>query len=172
VASDATTATKLPALTRKQVPAPTPAIMRPAMAGPIIRAVLKSTELRLTAFRRCSGPTISSMNDCRDGFSNALFRPSRAASTPISHSLAIPVTVSRPRISAWTPIALCSAIIRRRLSTRSATTPPYGASINTGIVCSATISPRSVLEWVRLRTSHDWPVICIQVPISEIAWPP
>ena len=64
------------------------------------------------------------MNDWRAGFSNALLRPSSAASTPISHTRTEPVTVSRPRISACTPIAACSTIINRRLSMRSAITPP------------------------------------------------
>ncbi len=32
--------------------------------------------------------------------------------------------------------------------------------------------PSVVLECVRLRTSQAWAVICIQVPISDIAWPP
>ena len=100
------------------------AIRIPATAGPITRAVLTSTEFRLTALRRCSGPTISSMNDWRAGFSNALFRPSSAANTAISQTWTTPATVSTPRISAWTPIALWSAIISLSLSTRSATTPP------------------------------------------------
>ena len=124
VVSESTTATKLAALTRKQTPSPTVAMRIPATAGPIARATLTSTELRLTALRRCSAPTSSIMNDWRAGFSKALLRPSRAARIPISHTWTTPVTVSSPRISAWTPIALCSAIIRRRLSTRSATTPP------------------------------------------------
>ena len=64
------------------------------------------------------------MNDWRAGFSNALLSPSITASTPISHSLTAPVTVSRPRASAWTPIRLCSATINLRLETRSAITPP------------------------------------------------
>ena len=124
VTSVAITATKLAALTRKQTPSPTLAMSRPATAGPTVRATLTSTELRLTALRRCLEPTISIMNDWRAGFSKALLRPSRAASTPISQRCTDPVTVSRPRISAWMPIALCSAIIVRRLSTRSAITPP------------------------------------------------
>ena len=33
------------------------------------------------------------------------------------------------------------------------------------------ITPSLVLEWVSVSTSHDWAVICIQVPISEIACP-
>jgi len=93
------------------------------------------------------------------------------ASTPISHSRTSPVIVSTPRISAWSPIAVCSTIIRRRLSTRSAMTPPYGASNSTGSVCSATITPSAVAEPVSDSTSHDCAAICIQVPISEVAWP-
>jgi hypothetical protein len=37
--------------------------------------------------------------------------------------------------------------------------------------CSATVRPRSVLEWVRVNTSQDCAVICIQVPTIEIDWP-
>ena len=57
VVSENTTATKLAALARKQTPSPTVAIRIPAIAGPTERATLTSTELRLTALRRCSGPT-------------------------------------------------------------------------------------------------------------------
>ena len=75
--SELTTATKLAALTRKQTPSADgrrSGARRPR--GRPTRATLTSTELRLTALRRCSGPTSSSMNDCRAGFSNALLRPS------------------------------------------------------------------------------------------------
>ena len=122
--SVSTTGMKLKALTRKQTPSPTVAMRIPAIAGPIARATLTSTELRLTALRRCSAPTSSIMNDWRAGFSKALLRPSIAARIPICHTSTSPVTVSTPRISAWTPIMLCSPIIMRRLSTRSAITPP------------------------------------------------
>jgi hypothetical protein len=122
--SEATTAAKLAALIRKHTPLPTLAMSTPATAGPMVRATLTRTELRLTALRRCSGPTSSSMNDCRAGFSKALLRPSSTARSPISHTRIAPVTVSTPRMRAWTPIALCSAIIMRRLSIRSAITPP------------------------------------------------
>ncbi len=33
------------------------------------------------------------------------------------------------------------------------------------------ITPSAVLECVSVSTSHAWAVICIQVPIIEIAWP-
>ena len=55
VASEATTGMKLAALTRKQTPSPTVAISTPATAGPMTRATLTSTELRLTALRRTLG---------------------------------------------------------------------------------------------------------------------
>ena len=31
--------------------------------------------------------------------------------------------------------------------------------------------PRAVPEWERVRTSQSWAVDCIQVPVSETAWP-
>ena len=46
-----------------------------------------------------------------------------------------------------------------------------GAEEQHGRVCSATTRPSAVLECVRVRTSQDWAVICIQVPIREIDWP-
>ena len=33
------------------------------------------------------------------------------------------------------------------------------------------MNPRSVAEPVRVSTSHDWAVVCIQVPISEMLCP-
>ena len=68
-------------------------------------------------------------------------------------------------------MAICRITISRRLSTRSATTPPYGPSTSTGSVCSATIAPSIVAEPVRLSTSHDCAAICIHVPISETDCP-
>jgi hypothetical protein len=55
---------------------------------------------------------------------------------------------------------------------RSATTPAYGPSSNVGSVCRATTRPIAVPEPVSSSTSQDWAIICIQVPASEIDWPP
>ncbi len=60
--SEKTTATKLTAFSMKHQPSPTVAISTPAIAGPTARAAFTSVELRLTAFRRLSAPTISSTN--------------------------------------------------------------------------------------------------------------
>ena len=81
------------------------------------------------------------------------------------------VSVSTPRISACTPMRACSPTISFRLSMRSAISPPYGPSSSVGSVWRATTMPRSVAEPVSTSTSHACAVVCIQVPISEIACP-
>lgn len=94
------------------------------MAGPTARAALTVTEFSVTALRSSSGPTMSRTNACRAEFSNALFRPRMTASRQTSQKRSAPATVSSPSTRACTPIAICSTTMSRRLSTRSATTPP------------------------------------------------
>ncbi len=171
VISDPTTAAKLTALITKHQPSPTVAIMMPATAGPTARAALIRVELRLTAFRRSSGPTISITKACREGFSKHWLRPSSSARISTSTKVTRLVRVRMPSASAWTPISDCSTTIRRRLSTRSATRPPYGPSSSTGSVCNAITIPSAAAEWVSCSTSQACAVDCIQVPTSEIAWP-
>ena len=74
--SEYTTATKLNAFRKKQTPTPAATMRMPATAGPTARAALTMVELRLTALRTFSPPTISRTNDCRAGFSKVLFSPS------------------------------------------------------------------------------------------------
>ncbi len=81
---EATTATKLAPLTTKHQPSPTVAISTPATAGPIARATFVIVELRLTALRRSPGPTISSTNAWREGFSKQLLSPSTKANMQMS----------------------------------------------------------------------------------------
>ena len=57
------------------MPVPPVAMIKPATAGPTARATLTSTEFRLTALRSSSGPTISSTNDWRAGFSKRVVEP-------------------------------------------------------------------------------------------------
>ena len=66
-ASATSTAAKLAALTRKHTPTPAVAMRTPATAGPMARAALVKTLLRLTAFCTRSRPTISGTNVCRAG---------------------------------------------------------------------------------------------------------
>ncbi len=50
------------ALIRNTQPVPTAAIMKPATAGPIMRAALNDVEFSPTAFERSSSPTSSATN--------------------------------------------------------------------------------------------------------------
>ena len=124
ISSEVTTAAKLAAFSRKQTPMPAVAMRIPPMAGPTARAAFAVTEFSVMALRSSSLPTISRTNDCRAEFSKALFRPRMTASTQISQNRGEPNTTSSPSARAWNPMAICSAIISRRLSTRSAITPP------------------------------------------------
>ena len=63
------------ALTRNTQPVPVPMIIKPAMAGPTIRARLNVDEFSATALARCSRPTISPTKLCRTGGSNAVNTP-------------------------------------------------------------------------------------------------
>jgi hypothetical protein len=29
----------------------------------------------------------------------------------------------------------------------------------------------AVAEWVKVKTNHDWAVICIHVPTNDVVWP-
>ena len=75
--SISTTGTNDAAFRAKHTPRPPAAMTSPATAGPSTRAALTITEFRLTALRTDSGPTISTRNAWRVGFSKASARPSR-----------------------------------------------------------------------------------------------
>ncbi len=79
----------------------------PAIAGPIIRAVLNDVELSATAFGRSASPTKSAMKVCRAGASKAVAHPSRKASTYTCQSCTRPVTESKPSTRANAPIDAC-----------------------------------------------------------------
>ena len=72
---------------------------------------------------------------------------------------------------AWSMKAICVTIITRRLGRRSTRAPPAREKSSTGRNCRVLINPSRKGEVVRLRISQDWPMACIQVPISETAWP-
>ncbi len=68
-------------LAKKHHDTPSPAMTRPAIAGPMTRAAMNMALLRLTALLTCSSPTISTTNARRAGLSTALTAPSPSAST-------------------------------------------------------------------------------------------
>ena len=78
--SPVSTARKLTALIAKQTPTPAAAITRPAMAGPMTRAPLKSDEFSAIAFGSCSRPTIWYVSAWRLGASKTRPIPPASAS--------------------------------------------------------------------------------------------
>ena len=152
---------------RKHAPIPTPAIRKAAAAGPITRVAFARTLFRLTAFVTSSRPTISVMNACRVGLSMAFTMPS--ANT--IHSWTALVTTSTPSRSASAPAVDCVATRRRRLSTRSAMTPPYAPPSSIGVNCSAVTAPSAKPLPVSRRTSQPCATHCIHVPVIETSWP-
>jgi hypothetical protein len=73
--SATSTSTKLSALMRKQMPAPTHAINNPAIIGPAARATLNCTELSVTAFWRKGRGTSWGTIDCHAGTFSAMSTP-------------------------------------------------------------------------------------------------
>ena len=67
--------------------------------------------------------------------------------------------------------ATCVAIWTRRLSNRSATTPPQAPNSRIGRNCSAVSIPSATPLPVSCRTSHGAATPCIQVPVPESSWP-
>ncbi len=67
------------AFRKKHGAMPMTAMIRPASAGPMTLAMLMLTVLSVTAFGRCSRPTISSTNVWRAGLSSAVTQPKQNA---------------------------------------------------------------------------------------------
>jgi len=165
------TATKLSASNRNAAAMPTVAMTMPPMAGPITRAPLNIAEFSATALMRSSRPTISMPNDWRTGMSTAFATP-RASAMRTSIQIWIePVTTSRKTMTARIIFVTCVAMSSRRLGHESAMTPANSPNTRTGRNCAATITPSQIGSCVSVRTSHDCATCCIQVPMSEIAWP-
>src|SRR5436190_53084 len=113
------------------MPTPATPINTPATAGPTIRAALNMDELSAIAFMRSSLPTSSTMNAWRAGMSNALTTPKNTASTMTCHVVTLPVHTSTANASASSICKPCVHTMRRRLSTRSTTTPAYSVNSST-----------------------------------------
>jgi len=77
--SDVSTAMNDVPLNRNAQPVPTEAIMRPATAGPIMRAALNEVEFSAIAFESSASPTSSATKVWRTGASSAALQPNRKA---------------------------------------------------------------------------------------------
>ena len=112
-------------------------------------------ELVLLPGVRCGPGPLPSVRSRRAGRPGSLWSrrgratPSASANTTTIQTRTRWATVSEPSIPASTAEVACVASSRRRLSIRSATSPPYGAATSTGTNCAATTTPSKVAEPVR-----------------------
>jgi len=77
----------------------------PAIAGPMMRAVLKAAELSAMAFERSDLSTSSIRNDWRPGRSKALMIPNTNASTSTIHGRTTPAMTIAAMAAAWSSAA-------------------------------------------------------------------
>ena len=156
--------TNVTALTTNTQPLPTATIMRPATAGPIMRALLKDAALRATAFEAFSRATRSETNACRAGLSNAAMTPSVRAKPYISGSV---ITPARRSSRAWVSMR------RRRRSKRSATHPVTLTRSSCGANCRPIVTPMAAASLFvsSVRTTQLIAVACIHAPMFDTSAP-
>ncbi len=106
------------------------------------------TPLRETAFLISSGPESSIRYACRAGLSIDCAMPVTTAQANTTMTVTCPVRVSSPSVSAETAIVDWVASISERFGSRSASSPPHGASSSVGRNCAALSRPSQVPEWV------------------------
>ena len=159
-------------MTKNAVDVPIGPMTRPATAGPVILARLKTALFSAIAFGRSARPTISMANDCLVGLSTTVARPSPNASTYTCQIRTVPVTASTPRINARPPMVAWVTIRTRRLGYRSAIIPPHRLNSSRGRNCSPVAIPTATpLPCVSSSTSQSCATRCIQVPVFEITCP-
>src|SRR6266567_4388344 len=103
--------------------------------------------------------------------SKALTMPKNSASTITCHVVTLPVHTSAASASASSICNACVHTMRRRLSTRSTTTPAYSVNSSTPSERSACVRPTAKGELVISSTNHPSATAWIQVPMSEMPWP-
>ena len=132
---------------------------------------MNAAELSAIALERSSLPTSSTRNDWRAGRSNALNTPKNRASASTIHGRTTPPLTTAASITAWTSAEVWVTRIRRRLSTRSATTPAHSENTRTGRNWRNARRPSMNADDVRRCISQPCATLCIQVPIRETSWP-
>ena len=158
-------------MSAKQADTPISAIRPPAIAGPMIRLVCTTTELSATAFITRSRPTISLTNACRAGLSNARTEPRTSTSANTIQVSTCPPAVSAHSVIAGTAMHVWVIVSSRRLSSRSASTPPQLPSSSSGRHCRPAVMPTAAPLPVSCTISHISATICIQLPEIDTTWP-
>ena len=153
-------------------PVPSPAMAKPASAGPITRAELNVAALRDNALGSRAGPTISWTKDWRNGVSIAATVPHSRAKTYTCHSATAALSTStpiRPDSTSHTALTMMSS---SRLSKRSASLPAYRVNSITGVNCNAVTTPSAEAESCETcSTSQSCAVICTHPKMREINCP-
>ena len=98
--------------------------------------------------------------------------PRQVARVKTCHTWTRPLSVSPASTSGKTIESVWVTRMMRWRLTRSATVPPIVANRKTGASVTNEVTPRSADDPVRRKTSHDSATDCIQVPVSEMSWPP
>ena len=147
------------------------AMATPATTGPTTRPRFMRTLLSVTALASRSGPTISMAKVWRAGTSRALTKPSSSAATNVIQRVMAPVATRTPTTSAIAAADDCVRKRMRRLSMRSTITPATGPSRRSGRYWSAAVAPSTNPEPPSCSTSQVSAIACIQVPLTERAWP-
>jgi hypothetical protein len=159
------------ALMKKQASTPSSAMSPPAAAGPRMRDECTTTELSATALTTRSAPTISLTNAWRAGLSMARTVPRTSTSPKTIHASTAPPAASAQSASAGIAISVCVIVSSRRLSSRSASTPPQLPSSRIGRNCRPAVMPTAAPLPVSSTISHISATICIQLPEMETTWP-
>src|SRR5437763_1647931 len=115
--------------------------MNPAIAGPTTCESWRAVELRLTAERSRSRPTIEWMRVCCAGPPIAPARPWTRSIPKIHHTVTAPVRVAVATPKAAVMRRSCATIWTFRVSYRSASAPPYSENNVNGTQCANTIIP-------------------------------
>jgi len=97
--------------------------------------------------------------------------PWHSASSITCQTRTTPPRVKAASIEAITRLAVWVKMTSWRRETRSASTPARGAPTSDGPKRETLSRPRANGESVRRKTSHDWAMTCIQVPLTETPCP-
>ena len=143
----------------------------PAIAGPINRARLNTTELIASAEASDSRPTNVGIKARREGCATPLAMPSISTrANRISIVIASVTTKIANRHACAQPIHWVMRIVQTR-SRRSASTPAKGARNRTGRKSASEINPSQAPEWVKVQVSQPTATRSSHQPISEMLLP-
>lgn len=142
----------------------------PAIAGPMARAPFMLMLPSAAAAGICSRGTRSGWIACHAGAVSAWPQPMRNNNVSSTVGVARPAPVSVASDATPAAVAPCAAMSRRRLSTRSASTPDGSANSITGSVVAVCTNGTSTAARGSPTSIHCAPTVCIQVPRFETNW--